>query len=317
MGRMVATLPRQGRQKKGRSEEKPKERKKEDAVTKPYDSLPASSLPSQSTSGASTAEIFMQNFLEMAKENKLDLPDRLQQCLPTPAQETKETIRERQKQLNKHRNILNKVENKKKAIEKDQEKWLIWVQSMRQEIQQQKERHEETQQKLQKELDELLLEEKRLQEQEDMDLEAPEEEEDPVMALEQMVAEPGGTADTGEMKNKNKLNEALVQMQKKMESEYQQRLEQDRLRMQQTFEEMLAKAKNVEVINLEEMDAGAHANPQVRRVATAPFGVQRMSKTQQVASPYGRTEKEKMEARSSARERTPDPPDGILKTEQG
>lgn len=259
----------------------------------------------------------MQNFLEIAKENKLELPDRLQQCLPTPAQETKETIRERQKQLNKHRNILNKVENKKKAIEKDQEKWLIWVQSMRQEIQQQKERHEETQQKLQKELDELLLEEKRLQEQEDMDLEAPEEEEDPVMALEQMVAEPGGTADTGEMKNKNKLNEAPVQMQKKMESEYQQRLEQDRLRMQQTFEDMLAKAKNVEVINLEEMDAGAHANPQVRRVATAPFGVQRMSKTQQVASPYGRTEKEKMEARSSVRERTPDPPDGILKTEQG
>ena len=210
--------------------------------------------------------------------------DRLQQCLPTPAQETKETIRERQKQLNKQRNILNKVENKKKAIEKDQEKWLVWVQSMRQEIQQQKERHEETQQKLQKELDELLLEEKRLQEQEDMDLEAPEEEEDPVMALEQMVAEPGGTADTGEMKNKNKLNEALAQMQKKMESEYQQRLEQDRLRMQQTFEEMLAKAKNVEVINLEEMDAGVHANPQVRRVATAPFGVQRISKTQQVAS---------------------------------
>ena len=92
-------------------------------------------------------------------------------------------------------------------------------------------RYEETQQKLQKELDELLLEEKRLQEQEDMDMEAPEAKKDPVISLEEMVAEPGGAVDTPEMKNKGKLNEALVQMQKKMESEYQQRLEQDRLRM--------------------------------------------------------------------------------------
>ena len=77
---------------------------------------------------------------------------------------------------------------------------------------------------------------------------------------------------------------------------------------------MLAKARNVEVINLQEMDAEVHANP---HVDTAPFGVQRTSKTSQMASPYGRTEKEKMEARNTVRERTLGPQDGQTKTEHG
>lgn len=80
-----------------------------------------------------------------------------------------------ERRIFKHRNVLHKFENKKKAIEKDNERWNTWVNTMKQEIQQQRDNHETAQKKLQKELNDLIDEEKKLREQEDHEM----EEEDP------------------------------------------------------------------------------------------------------------------------------------------
>lgn len=225
----------------------------------------------------------MKNFLEYAKENRIDIPETLQQCLPSTGQEAKDTIRERQKLLNRHRNVLTKMEKKKAALEKDQEKWNSWVNSMKQEIQQQKEKHEETQLRLRQELEELEQEEKKLREnEEDQEMEELEiAKEDPYSTLERCLE----TASDGAQHTRQ--NVAIAEIQQKLEAEYEQRFMQERLRMQQTFEELLVQSKSTEVINLEELDTESKQPGGVVRVATAPFGVQRTSKTSQVSSPYG------------------------------
>lgn len=133
-----------GGSKPKKKEDKPKERR-EEGLAKPYDLVPSSSQ--QSAGGLSPEAAFMKEFLEMANERRIF----------------------------KHRNVLHKFENKKKAIEKDNERWNTWVNTMKQEIQQQRDNHETAQKKLQKELNDLIDEEKKLREQEDHEM----EEEDP------------------------------------------------------------------------------------------------------------------------------------------
>ena len=186
-------LPRGGSKPK-KKEDKPKERR-EEGLAKPYDLVPSSSQ--QSAGGLSPEAAFMKDFLEMAKEQKMEIPERLQKCLPDQTSDTRDSLKEQQRRINKHRNVLHKLENKKKAIEKDNERWNTWVNTMKQEIQQQKENHETVQKKLQKELNDLIDEEKKLREQEDHEIEE-EDPKSPVDELEPLLeGAPLGPADHG------------------------------------------------------------------------------------------------------------------------
>lgn len=285
--------PKNSNSRTRRSKEDKSKEKKEEPIAKPYDAAPkvSSSLPS--SSGGSTMEAaFMKEFMEMVKEQKLEIPERLQRCLPSSTQEAKESLREKQKQLNKHRNVLNKLESKKKAVVADNEKWVSWINTMKQEIQTQKDKHEETQKRLSQEIEELEAEEKRLREKVDAEMEEleepEEEEEDPMKQLDKLAAEARGGNEKNEV-NEAETNAALAIMQKNMEERYLRQLEQDRQQMQQEMEKIMAE-KMTTVINLEEMDEKMPlAAP--KRDPLAPFGVQRSSKVPKISSPYGRNVK--------------------------
>lgn len=239
----------------------------------------------------------MKEFLDMAKEQKMDIPERLQKCLPDANQETRTSIKEQQRKLNRHRNVLHKLENKKKALEKDNEQWITWVDTMRQEIQQQKEKHEETQKKFRQDVEELTVEEQKIREQVDQEMEASEEEEkEPEEALEELLGTATGKpgADNKGKINEQKVNEALMKMQKDMETRYQIQLEQDRAAMRREMLEQLQQAGGTPVISLEESldEQGTKEKAERKRNALALFGVERTTKTSQISSPYGRQKME-------------------------
>ena len=110
---------------------------------------------------------FMKEFLTFMKETKTEVPERFQKFLPS---DHMSEIKSQQKKLNKQRNLAQKIENKRKALEKDGEQWNQWLVQMREEIATNKEKHVTNQERLTKELNELLAEQKRLSESEDVEM---------------------------------------------------------------------------------------------------------------------------------------------------
>lgn len=224
-----------------------------------------------------------------------ELPENLKKMLPD---ENKECLREQQRKLNKQRNILNKIQSKQRALEKDKEQWSSWIASVKEEIQLQKAKHEESQKRLTKELEDLQNEEKRLNQsgEEVMELEQEQELEDFLVDLtkEQEATEP---------------HSQMAMLQRQMEEMYQKQLEEDRRRMQQHFSEQfqyMAAARMDPYLGIDEGEggdmvgqmAGGEGNravmkspPGLIRNPVAPFGVQRPEKTGHVSSPYGPKEK--------------------------
>ena len=140
-----------------KNQEKPKD-KQPQGVLSAYDTFAGGSSQSASSSGGQDSQLFKE-FLSYMKENRGEMPENIQRLIP---EDNKESIREAQKKLNRHRNLINKISSKQKALQVDQEKWDAWLLSVREEIQQQKAKHEESQARLAKEIAELQEEEKRL-----------------------------------------------------------------------------------------------------------------------------------------------------------
>ena len=196
-------LPKNQR-KKGKDD---KNKDKNESVAKSYDSLPSGAAAS-SSDGQSMEMCFMKEFLTFMKETKTEVPERFQKFLPS---DHMSEIKCQQKKLNKQRNLAQKIENKRKALEKDGEQWNQWLVQMREEIATNKEKHVTNQERLTKELNELLAEQKRLSESEDVEMNGKEENADAEEYLDALLAEGEETKPS----QKPDLNKALEDMQQK------------------------------------------------------------------------------------------------------
>lgn len=287
---------------RSRKRDDKKDTKKEEGLVKSYDSG-SSAAGSQSSDSSSTEIKFMQEFMAMIKENKMEVPERLQKFVQD---DPKVALKEQQKALNKKRNLMNKIENKKKAIDANKMKWEKWVQDMKTEVQQQRSKFEENQKRLNSELEALIIEEKKL------------EAEDEAADMEDIQDSPGVNeildACSADADSKNKesrehqarMMEAKLQesqehqarmmeakfqeMQMKMEAHYQQKLEDQR---QQLIQAAMARSPGAtEVVDLVDdnqkisIAQGLGIGTQLARNAVAPFGV-----FKERSSPYGRNAK--------------------------
>lgn len=284
--------PKNGRQPQRRSRdgggEKGKDKKKDEAVVRSYDASSGSSSQVPSQAVGLEAQ-FMKEFLDMAKENNMTIPERLQKLIPDGA---KDAIREQQKKLNKYRNVVHKVEAKKKAIEVDKEKWHTWLQEMKEAMVKQRTQFEDNQKKLKSELAALEEEERKLRTQDHtVEVEDPRDKEEVeaeelldtyMMELDEVNngdTVPGEGVDLGQ--KDGELQQALMMMQERMEQQYQEKLVARQLEIEQQWKRTMT----TEVVNLSDGE-GPPRNSTMRN-ALAPFGVQR-TRTSQVSSPYQR-----------------------------
>ena len=297
LGRLVTTMPKKANKPTKKKEDATKEQQG-GGVLRAYDAAPGGSSSSSSTTSGNAEQPEMQffkEFVNFVKENNCQLPENLKKMLPD---QNKECLREQQKKLNKQRNLLNKIQNKQKALDKDKEQWVSWIASVKEEIQKQKSKHEESQKRLTKELEDLQAEEKRLNQsgEEVMEIEPEQDLEDLLVDLTHDQEETGQ-------------NSKLVLMQRQMEEMYQQQLEEDRKRMQQHFSEQFLHlaAANMDpylgaedglggdmmgrVENKEPNSGLPKSPPGLIKNPVAPFGVQRPEKSVHVSSPYGPKEK--------------------------
>ena len=289
--------PKANKKKEDKGKDKPQN------VLSSYESFATSSAPSSSSAGGTQDSLLFKEFVNYMKENKDELPENIQKLIPDDG---KDNIRQAQRKLNKQRNILNKISNKQKALQQDQERWEAWLVSVKEEIQQQRTKHEESQARLSKELLELQEEEKKMNQ---TDSEVMDLEEDAEKGVEEILDE------LLEGKGNAKECQKLQEYQAHLEMKYQAQLDSERQRMQQIFSDQfrqLAAAtmdpymeglgmQNIiaeSAINVEELDEEqqkeeeAPKPPGLVRNAVAPFGVQRAVKTQNVSSPYSAKEKE-------------------------
>ena len=221
-------------------------------VVKPYDatSLPASSSDQQQDNDS---KLLIRNFMEYLKEAKVELPEKIKKHLPDQTGSTKDDIRSQQKRLNRHRTVVNKIENKRKALEKDKEKWVAWLASIKEEVATQKKKHMDAQKQLEQEIEELVLEEKKLSCQEECEEEYPMEEENLEDMLDGLMKEdlnpPGAKSPKQLAAAATDQENALRMMQYNMEMAYQAKLEEEKTRLQFLFEQELKKksqAKNAD-----------------------------------------------------------------------
>ena len=104
--------PKANKKKEDKGKDKPQN------VLSSYESFATSSAPSSSSAGGTQDSLLFKEFVNYMKENKDELPENIQKLIPDDG---KDNIREAQRKLNKQRNILNKISNKQKALQQDQE----------------------------------------------------------------------------------------------------------------------------------------------------------------------------------------------------
>ena len=217
-------LPKKANRQNRKKEENLKDQQA--GVLRAYDAAPgggSSSTSSTSNNAGQQEALFFKEFVNFVKETKCDLPENLQKFLPN---EDKENLREQQKKLNKQRNLHAKINNKQKALEQDKERWTSWIASVKEEIQLQKGKHEESQKKLSKELEDLQEELRRLNNNEEETIEIIEDQD-----IEEILDTMTSKAEEEETSKK------LEEMQAEMEQKYQLQIEEERRRMQQHFSE--------------------------------------------------------------------------------
>lgn len=167
---------------------------KKDGVIKPYDST--STAVSSSQDGSTVEAAFMKEFLSFVKESGAEVPERFQKFMPN---DKMTDIRNQQKKLNKQRNVAQKIESKRRALEKDGEQWTLWLAKMREEIQAEKDKHMANQERLQKELEVLLEEQKNLAKDDDAEMEAKSEQQETEESLEALLREEVPVPSTGDL----------------------------------------------------------------------------------------------------------------------
>ena len=284
-------MPKKANRQNRKKEENQKDQQA--GVLRAYDAAPGGGTSSTSSTSNNVGQqetLFFKEFVNFVKETKCELPENLQKFLPN---EDKENLREQQKKLNKQRNLHAKINNKQKALEQDKEKWTSWIASVKEEVQLQKGKHEESQKKLSKELEDLQEELRRLNNNEEETIEIIEDQD-----IEEIL-------DTMTSKNEEEdTNKKLVEMQAEMEQRYQLQIAEERQKMQQYFSEQFIQLARVNMdpympteVTATAPEGGAdQTEPAVGtppglaglvRNPIAPFGVQRAQKPVHVSSPYG------------------------------
>lgn len=307
--------PKENQKKKGAGKGGGKDQSKKAAeklpVARAYDMEPSSSAPS-SADGAMPVDGGMQEFFkqftEFARQSQQPLPEKLKQMLPNAE---REDIKEKQRCLNKLRNLRNKIESKQRSIKNDEAAWEKWLKEIKESIVQQRKQHEETQEKLAAELKQLQKEEEDLKngQEEEVDQKMVEEE-DPELLLDELLNKPPGPSLA------KKEAERIQEMQRNMEEQYQIRMQAEREQMQKDFlalmhqmtmgtatgapvvdlsKEEAAKAPTMEGTEMEAATAATVETQMQKQIANAkaaliPFGVARRAKGTSGSSPYRREE---------------------------
>lgn len=300
--------PKKKGQPKGNGKgEAPKKGAEVMAVARAYDSDGGATMSGPSAADGHMqdggVQEFVKEILSASQALGRPLPEKLKGLLPNV---DREEIKEQQKKLNKLRNVRNRIESKERALKQDEAQWDKWLREMRESIIAQKQKHEETQERLEKELMQLRRDEE--------ELKNGKEEEEPEMELVQDPEELIATMLTGNGMDKELMKREAANMdkfKKDMEAKYQQQLEQDRARMTQEFQIMLQKTLqqntnvpiDVEALadptgpTTEEAEGATVAPPGLGeaagKAALVPFGVARRMRSMTATSPYGRKDEEK------------------------
>lgn len=273
-------------------------------MVKPYDSTSTSAGGSALSDGQSTEMVFMKEFLNFMKESGTEVPERFQKFMPN---DKMADIRLQQKKLNKQRNVAQKIDNKRKAIERDAEQWTQWLVKMREEIQAEKDKHIANQERLNKELEQLLEEQKNLAKDDDVEEVTKTEEMEVEDSLEALLQTDVST-EPNVQQIQPVVNKIIAEMHDKMEQEYVRKIETERQKMKLELANYI-QALNVkpgegatEILELsdtehtDEVKEVRNTNTKLEGLglvagslaaaAVAPFGVQRI-RQRNVSSPYG------------------------------
>lgn len=180
---------------------------------------------------------------------------------------------------------------------------------MREEIQAEKDKHIANQERLQKELEVLLEEQKNLAKDEDTEMEAKSEQQETEESLDALLREEVPAPSTGDF------NKALGEMQAKLEIEYGKRLEEERQRMKSEMMSLLnaqnqQQQKKEGVVEVSDNE-GTEEITEVKGVRgigllssalpTTPFGMQRLRRNNG-SSPYGTGKKGEKESPNEKKE---------------
>ena len=291
-------LPRTRKDKKNKEQDK--ERKAE-GVLPSYDSMPldSSTASSSSTGSDQQARAFMDAFIQYSKGQ--DLPDVLQAFLKKDNKDTKEDLRQQQRHLNLHRNVLQKIEAKKRAIKKDEDQWQNWVKEVKETIKTQKTKHEENMEKLQTELAELEKEEEEIRAGREADESAPIEIEEEDDAFEELfqTGKKDNSRKADQEKDKAEENARIQMMKEALEQEYQRKLEEAcqsaQMCMQQQMQMHMMALAGQPPPGMDPIPAAMHpmeggtSLPEPTKVG--PF--MRRSNVREAHSPYTRTQENK------------------------
>ena len=273
-------------------------------VVRAYDSDGSSTMSSRSSAAGSTqldagVQDFFKEFMEAAKSIGQPIPEKLKSMMPNT---DREEIKSQQRRLNKLRSLRNRIEAKERSLKQDETQWDTWLKEIKESIYTQKKKHEEAQERMELELQNLRKEEEDLKNGVEDNEEQMEEEEDLELQLEQLM--------DGKQSKKQIDQKALQAMKKEMEAEYQVRMTKEREMMQHEFQKMLHQTLALQatasglakptVVDLESVDTkmdgqqDVHTEAQTMTAAAAkaalvPFGVARRVKGTTATSPYGRS----------------------------
>lgn len=267
----------------------------------PWPSSTSSSSATTTSGGEMQAKAFMEAFLEYAKEKDQEVPPALQSFLQP---DVKDHLRSQQKRLNKHRNLLQKIDAKKRAIQRDQDQWQKWAMEMKEHIAIQKQRHLEQEDKLRKELQALEKEEEALRNQKDTEENEiqsipDEDEQDLEGMLEDIVME-------GTVKKEQSMEKALEKKQKELEEQYRKRFDEACLQFEQQYQEQL----------FQFIGKPAEAAPPGLGDPGQPDPVAVAEKTGPAVGPFQRSQKEKLQSSPYQRPKTTEEPKTDVQTMQ-
>ena len=210
----------------------------EDPGGKSKDALPLTYSSMQVSGGQAVedqgAQAFMNAFMKIVQDGKTEVPEVLQPFMPDPE---REGLRSQQRKLNKLRSVKQKIQSKEKALGRDEQQWRKWLEEVKIVIEQQHAQHQETQERLARELQELHLEEENLKKEKDheqmeiSDEDTESREEKVVSLVDSLMAAPTKPAKTNRASPpvtsadaQDMLQVKVEEMQAKLQADFQQRL---------------------------------------------------------------------------------------------
>ena len=287
----------QSRRGKGNKSEKPGQEganpKSKEGLPLSYSSLPVGNGETTEDQGA---QAFMDAFVQLMKDGKTPIPDTLQQYLPDPE---REDLKTQQKLLNRMRAVKQKIQGKEKALAKDECQWL---EEVRQTVETQKQQHEETQDKLKKELQQLQEEEATLRATKPTEvMEVSEEETQPPGVedmLDKLIAKPKTPVDpkpaVAEEDVQQQMQQKLQEMQEQLQADFQHRLQAAQAAMEQRYVLQMQKLtpvanwtaiKSPEIISLLDEGKGQEIPDEEKKGGDQQYGADR-PRTKTEVSPY-------------------------------